>query len=75
MPAGAQAVSVGAVVIVVFGVFVSFVLVLDLSTAPRDGSILISNAKTLYHWLQQNVFEKLFSEPKADSLTQPLAPN
>ena len=47
----APAVSVGAVVIVAFGTLPRLVVVLDLSTAQRDGSILIGNAKTLLSWL------------------------
>ena len=69
-----QATSVGAVVIVAFCAFVTFVVVLDLSTAQRDGSILIQNAKTLISYLA-NKYETINApSAPADPAGQPLAP-
>ena len=61
-------------VIVAFGAFVTFVVVLDLSTAQRDGSILIHNVKTLFSWLANKYEAFNASSGPADPATQPLAP-
>lgn len=68
-----QAVSVGAAVIVIFGAFITFVVVLDLSTVQRDGSILISNAKTFFSWVAQKIAQA--NATPGDPATQPLTPN